>query len=286
MLTNTKNIKFFLISFLLSLPFWWLLNLSQGGLNSFEPSILSAQISKEKSDNNVFEKKYIVYPEITAKSAISVFFDPISREEKVIFTKNPDLNLPIASLTKLITAIIVLNYYDIRYANVEDLLYRLLIHSDNSSVKSLVKIIGEEAFLDLMNLEAKKIGLTKTIFYNATGIDPDNNNLNQVNSSNVRDLTKLSEYITLEKPLIWEISAIPNYKEKNNTNELLLEMPSIVVGGKTGFTDMAGQCLLLVVKFPEDKGYFINIVLGSNDRFGDMKKIINWIKENKKDIIN
>jgi len=286
MLTNTKNIKFFLISFLLSLPFWWLLNLSQGGLNSFEPSILSAQISKEKSDNNVFEKKYIVYPEITAKSAISVFFDPISREEKVIFTKNPDLNLPIASLTKLMTAIIVLSYYDIQYANVEDLLYRLLIHSDNSSVKSLVKIIGEEAFLDLMNLEAKKIGLNKTIFYNATGIDPDNNNLNQVNSSNVRDLIKLAEYITIEKPLIWEISIIPNYEEKNNTNELLLEMPHIVVGGKTGFTDMAGQCLLLVVKFPEDKGYFINIVLGSNDRFGDMKKIINWIKENKKDIIN
>jgi D-alanyl-D-alanine carboxypeptidase len=150
----------------------------------------------------------------------------------------------------------------------------------------LVKIIGEEAFLDLMNLESKKIGLTKTIFYNATGIDPDNNNLNQVNLSNVRDLTRLAEYITLEKPLIWEISIIPNYEEKNNTNELLLEMPSIVIGGKTGFTDMAGQCLLLVVKFPEDNGYFINVVLGSNDRFGDMKKIINWIKENKKEIIN
>ena len=54
-------------------------------------------------------------------------------------------------------------------------------------------------------------------------------------------------------------------------------MPNII-GGKTGYTDGALGCLILLVNIPEHNDTIISVVLGSNDRFGDTQKVIDWIK--------
>jgi D-alanyl-D-alanine carboxypeptidase len=60
-----------------------------------------------------------------------------------------------------------------------------------------------------------------------------------------------------------------------NTNEILKDFPEII-GSKTGWTPEAQGCLLLVIKAPQNRGVIINVILGSPDRFGEMKELINW----------
>jgi len=57
----------------------------------------------------------------------------------------------------------------------------------------------------------------------------------------------------------------------------LVEFPEMI-GGKTGWSPKAGGCLLTIIEEPATGNYFINVVLGSDDRFEDMRKIINEIK--------
>jgi D-alanyl-D-alanine carboxypeptidase (penicillin-binding protein 5/6) len=63
-----------------------------------------------------------------------------------------------------------------------------------------------------------------------------------------------------------------------NTDQLLGVIPDIV-GGKTGNTDGALGCLILLVNIPEYNDTIISVVLGSEDRFGDTSKIIDWVKQ-------
>ena len=64
-----------------------------------------------------------------------------------------------------------------------------------------------------------------------------------------------------------------------NTNELLGEIPGII-GGKTGYTDTAGGCMILVTTTPKEQGFLVNVILGTdgvNGRFDEMKKLVNWV---------
>ncbi len=174
--------------------------------------------------------------------------------------------------------------------SVRDLLYSSLIESSNDSVVALVDLIGEEGFVDLMNSEAKRIGLKNTYFFNPTGLDPDADQ-KKTNLSTARDLAVLARYLFEKEPFVWETSLIsqfdlytPNgifHHKIINTNELLKEIPG-VLGGKTGWTPQAKGCLLLIVKAPKNNGIIINVVLGSPDRFGEMKKLIQWVKDSYK----
>jgi len=55
------------------------------------------------------------------------------------------------------------------------------------------------------------------------------------------------------------------------------EWPAKILGGKTGWTLQARGCLLLVVESPQQDGYIVNVILGSEDRFGEMEKMLRWI---------
>ncbi len=280
----TSGLKVFFASFLLSLPFWWGVNLMQKSLEDFlfwgrmsvNPDLLMAQVIQE---NNLAELKPIrdlkvQDLEIGAESALSVFVDN-GGSERILFEKNSEKALPTASLTKLMTANIVLKYYDISQAEIAQLLYPLLIASDNDVASLLATtILNEEAFVDLMNLEAKKLGLTNTYFANPTGLDP-KKEADRINYSTAKDLIRFARYLVEEKNLIWEISTIAEFEEKVNTNELLQEFPEII-GGKTGETLLAGKCLILVVQAPKNKGYIINVILNSKNHFEEMKKLMDW----------
>jgi len=278
---------------------------------ALEPSLLAAQASQELELEKLLPVKKKDYPELNLE-ADSVFSLLVKRDksQRVLFEKNSEKPLPIASLTKLMTANIILENYDLNQLieinsqadneegktgffkkgevfKVKDLLHSFLIESSNDSVTALVSSIGEEAFVDLMNMEAKRIGLENTSFFNATGLDPDSEK-DKPNLSTAKDLALFAYYLFQNQPLIFEISSIPEedlyylngvfHHKLINTNKLLNEIPGII-GGKTGWTPQAKGCLLLVMRSPKNKGIIINVILGSPHRFEEMKKLIQWLKE-------
>jgi D-alanyl-D-alanine carboxypeptidase len=307
----SKSFKIFLITFLVSLPLWWGINVLGENLENFffsqyeQPSLfLAAEI---KPIPLIKESPLPSDPSelnIEVKSAISVKIDPIG-EEQVLFEKNAEQELLIASLTKLMTALISSEIYrpeqlltvsekavdqegDVGRLNageklsVENLLNIILIESSNDAAWVLSEGIGTEAFVDLMNIEAKNLGLENTHFTNPNGLDFSEN------YSTAADLAKLAYHIVKNQPRIFEISTRLTYEVLNPDSSIhhlalnrniLLEQTSNIVGGKTGWTPQAGGCILLVFKNPQGD-YFINVILGTDSpqsRFTEMKKILKII---------
>ncbi|MGD0577037.1 MAG: serine hydrolase, partial [Candidatus Staskawiczbacteria bacterium] len=260
--------------FLLSLVFLFLFGYIISGvqydfgnyLSSHKKALLSADVSGEFQNApaqiptapaaNVSQP--LPPPEINAESAISVESN-LSDVNKTIFEKDSDTKLPIASLTKLMTAVIVLDNYDLsenitadKYADsqdsmkqdiklgdtmpIESFLEIMLVESSNKSAYALAEKVGEPAFVGLMNQKAKEIGLENTFYADPTGLSSEN-------VSTASDLTKLAEYILTNYPRIADISRakefyVPGFGEVQNTDELLGEIPEIVCS-KTGFTTQA-----------------------------------------------
>lgn len=235
--------------------------------------------------------------EINAELAISVESD-LSDLDKIIFEKASDEKLPIASLTKLMTAVIVLDNYnlsenvtvdkiadlqdpmkqDVKLGDtmpIENFLEIMLVELSNKSAYVLSEKMGAPAFVNLMNQKAKDIGLENTFFADPTG-------LSSQNISTASDLAKLAEYILKNYPRIADISKqnkfyVPDFGEITNTDQLLGEIPEVVCS-KTGFTTQAKGCLLLVINNPKNNDYIINIILGADDKFSEMQKLINFCK--------
>ena len=315
--------RIFLISFIASFIFFCGVNVFSSGLENFlftqeiikNPQILNAQIAEQlfpekKKRENVSLNSQIGELEIGAKAAISVWTGKGFPSPKVLFQKNVSEPLPVASLTKLMTAFVAIENYrpdqvivfsdqavaqkeDIgsfktgdKFA-VQDLLYSVLMESSNDAAYALSEVVGLESFADLMNLEAKHIlgQNSKTFFANPTGLDSKENG--NSNYSTAKDLADLGAYFLRKTPLIWDISSNSEFDLYSpegilhhkilNTNELLGKIPGIV-GGKTGETKNAGGCLIMVSESPNKEGFIVNVVLGSEDRFSDMEKLTRWIE--------
>jgi len=246
--------------------------------------------------------------EISAPVALSA--KVAEESEKILFKKNIDREMPIASLTKLMTAWVIFEhpeYYSLKdqvYVSLEavqrtgdcglkegesfplnDFLHSMLIESCNDSAFAVAEALMKDAllssedriqaFVGLMNLEAEKIGLENTEFLNPSGLDIKDQTFS--NSSTARDLFLLAKAIQEKHPEIFEISIkkqayIFNGRTAFNQNKIL--SPSII-GGKTGWTEAALGCILLVEK--AEDGYFVHIVLGAESqeaRFQEALKLI------------
>lgn len=198
------------------------------------------------------------------------------------------------------------NFGQLRYGekiSIQNLLHFILIESSNDAAYALSEEASgsSNSFIGLMNLEAEKgLGLNNTKFVNSTGLDP-NNSKAQKNVSCTRDLVQLSGAILEKYPEIFNISRKLSFEATNGSgrlhhlvknknklldpkheicqddNQWLAEIPNIV-GGKTGYTDEAGGCILLVNK--NRKGdYIVNVILGAEtqqSRFIEMKKLVEW----------
>jgi serine-type D-Ala-D-Ala carboxypeptidase (penicillin-binding protein 5/6) len=160
------------------------------------------------------------------------------------------------------------------------------VESSNDAAAALAEVIGRGVFVELMNLEARELGLSNTYFFNPTGLDPDDPQ-GPVNYSTSKDLATLASYIIQTYPRIFDILVIAQqdllqkgtfHHTMKSANELLSfeGWPTPIVGGKTGWTPLAKGCLVLVLKSPKDQGYLVNVVLGSDDRFSQMKTLVNW----------
>ena len=274
----SKNIKLLLSCLMLSMCFWWGIDILEKNIEDFfytmqlekHPPLYANISSFSLSEERLNEYKEANKLDISAKSAISIFVDSQGKNN-IVFKKQENEKLPIASLTKLMTALVVSNIYqefdtikiskqaieqegnevELKIGEVfpiNELLHIMLIESSNDAAYALAtpdfktEKMLEKDFVDLMNLYAYyDIGLNPetTHFVNSTGLDPEEPS-EDANYSTVKDLAKLVKYILENKPEIFEIlSQKENQSFRyalENTNKLLGEVNGIT-GGKTGYTD-------------------------------------------------
>ncbi|MFA6554129.1 MAG: serine hydrolase [Candidatus Paceibacterota bacterium] len=216
---------------------------------------------------------------------------------KVIAESNPNKLLPIASLTKLVTAVVAKRLIDGEtkvqitreiintYGNTAqfkigetfragDLSYPLLMDSSNDAAEALAKSYGRVKFIKTMNDFVQSIGAYRTTFYEPSG-------LSASSRSTVNDIAVILDWIRINEP---EIMAITETKTKvmrshTWTNPAHFLSWSNYLGGKNGYTDEADQTGAMLFEMGDKKDVYAVIVLGSNARDGDVVKLLAKISE-------
>ncbi|MBC1984211.1 D-alanyl-D-alanine carboxypeptidase family protein [Listeria booriae] len=234
-------------------------------------------------------------PTVKANSALLVSL----KHDKTLFEENTDQKVPIASLTKLMTAYLVLESIHNKqlswdegltlkrlddpravslqartgktYYSVQDLFATMMIMSANDAAEALAERVNSTGFVGEMNAKAKELGLKKTKYVNATGLD----NNGEESMSTAGDLLILAKELISDYPEILETTSRTSYVTKDGntvhtTNDLLQENAVDGLDGlKTGFTDQAGYCLIATAVQNGDR--LIAVVLGSRTDNNRMK---------------
>lgn len=229
-------------------------------------------------------------PQIIGESGILVDIN----SEDILFEKNSNQKRKIASLVKIMTAVVALEHKRLdenifispvaasigenimgvsegEVYTLEELLYGLILHSGNDAAYAIAEGVAgdQETFTDWMNMKAQEIGLKDTYFVDPSGLDDST-------YSTPIDLVKLTRY-ALKNPKFREIVKTVEHEiygdEDNkyiylyNQTNLLTTYPG-VLGVKTGYTTEAGLCL---VTYANNNGKeVVGVVLNSVDRKGDM----------------
>ena len=228
-----------------------------------------------------------------------IVYDRISKS--MIIGKNEDVKSAMASTTKIMTTIVILEKADLNEtvtvsakaggtggsrlglkrgdkASVRDLLYGLMLRSGNDAAVALAEHVGGsvKGFAELMNGKAIELGLTNTHFVTPHGLDDANH------YTTALELAKLTDYAmdneTFAKIVGTKSTTIyinNQSRQINNTNELLGVLNG-VVGVKTGFTNNAGRCLVTETK--RNNMDIITIVLGADTKKDRTKDSVNLIE--------
>jgi len=209
---------------------------------------------------------------------------------RVLYARNPDLRLPPASTAKLVTAMLVIEKTNLNdvvtisknasrvrpfkvgfkkgdRATVEELLYAALIKSANDAAVALAEAVAgsEENFVPLMNQKAAAIGALDTQFINATGLPGPNQYTTALDLSTIM-------VAALSYPKLREIIGTPavefstrdgRHLSLKNTDKLLWS-DECMIGGKTGYTLLAGHCFVGAAE--REKATIIVVLLGSPSR--------------------
>lgn len=242
-------------------------------------------------------------PAIQGKSALVADLN----SDTILYQKNSLKAFPIASLTKLMTALIIIQEHQLdeivqidtkstqvggsviglqsnQKITIEDLLKGLLIQSGNDAAIALAinNSSTVEAFVQKMNKAALDLNLQNTSFANPMGFD------DSENFSTAQDLytlaKKIYDYPEIQKIVNTKSETIYSTDKKishnlNSTN-LILNNYLNIGGLKTGTTSQAGGCFIGITK--NTKNPKIAIILGSNDRFLDTKVMLDWAQNTYK----
>lgn len=220
---------------------------------------------------------------------------------RVLFQHKPEKRLSPASLTKIMSALVILErgrlddlatvsknaarapktHLRLKVGEVyrlKDLLKAMMMVSANDACLAAIEHVGgnEEQFVALMNAKATVLGLRDTHFRNGCGFD------NSDHYSTAEDLARLSE-VALQNPVFRElvkdereiITSVSGYRTYvlHNTNRLLGRIPG-VEGVKTGFTSKAGRCL--IAKVSQNDRDLLLVLLNSNRRWNTAKSLIDY----------
>ena len=274
-------------------------NLSRQNLASLlNPAVLESRVRFFTSLDPEPAKPFRAPPRVLARAAL---VKDLSRES-IYFEKNLSQRWPLASITKLMTALVALENFskdgEVKISpravateglsggftvgevfKVADLIKALLIVSSNDAATALADYLGSQKFLELMRSRAFDLGLSQTTFIDPSG-------LSILSQSTISDLEKLTAYILKNRPIIFEISALPQAQIKELTSmrsRLLINNNKFAgepnfVGGKTGYTEEASGNLLSILSYKSS--LFLIIVFGAEDRVEETQKLYTWLKSN------
>lgn len=244
----------------------------------------TASAKAEETNFSIDARAYLLMDEITGR---------------ILIEKNSEISLPMASTTKIMTAIVALENGDLssqvkvspkaasmggssfhlvagETMSLESMLYGLLLCSGNDAAVAIAEHIGGDVdtFVEMMNRKAREIGALNTSYKNPHGLDEDGH------YTIARDLALIAKY-AFSIPKFREIVGT---KEKiinegkftrhiYNTNRLL-RISENVDGIKTGYTGKAGRCLVATA---QKNGFrLISVVLGARDHFSTSLKLLNY----------
>ncbi len=221
---------------------------------------------------------------------------------EVIIQKGETSAYPLASVSKLMTALVATENMDLKkYTTVSrdsyntlgaegnlalgeklklsDLMYPLLMESSNDGAEVIADEYGHPEFLQMMNKTAALLGMKNTYYEDPSGLNPKN-------VSTVGDQFKLAKYIYEKYPSIFDTTLVKIFKVGNHTwtnrNAILLNI-STFIGGKNGFIDEAKQTTVSLFNISMLKGgqrVVAVIELKSPDKTTDAKKLLNFVTKN------
>ena len=245
-------------------------------------------------------------PEVTASGIPRLHVKAAYVEDaatgRVLFQKNPERVYPIASLTKLITVMVLLETdpawdrvveivpEDVKNSSrsrirpreeitVRDLIHASLMSSDNVATKALARTCGlsREEFVRRMNLKADSLGLTGTRFVEPTGLSEQNVATAQGCARLLRAASNSDIVSAIMQKEAYEFTSNRKIHRLVNTNSLLRSKWR-VTAGKTGFIHESGYCL--VTNIEGENGTAITaVVLGAPSnalRFAEARRILDW----------
>jgi D-alanyl-D-alanine endopeptidase (penicillin-binding protein 7) len=241
---------------------------------------------------------------LALKSSVALVVDQDTNE--VLFSKNDRAVLPIASLTKLMTGVVLSEAHlpmdeiiTITQADVDtekgsssrlkvgaslsrgEMMHLALMSSENRAAHALGRSYpgGLPVFVELMNAKAKSLGMKDTNYVEPTG-------LNSKNQSSAHDLAKLVNF-AYGVPILRELTTSPGYQvevgnrtlQYNNTNRLV-KSPAWDIGlQKTGYITEAGQCLVMQAKVAGRKVIMVFLdSAGKFSRLADAERVRHWVE--------
>ena len=248
-------------------------------------------------------------PSIRAEAAI--IYNPVTQQ--VLWEENAQNSRSIASITKVMTAVVFLEHAldlttpvkiersDVRAASTtylrandvvtpNDLLNLLLIGSDNAAARALARVspFGTEGFIAKMNGKAQELGLEHTHYVDPSG-------LFALNVSSAYDMARLISFAAGDERIAGimrksseQIVTSRRTVNVHSTNKLLLGGDIDVRGGKTGFISKSGYCLATLLQIPNGDPIAV-VVLGARSsagRFLEAKHLFNWMSERTRTLLS
>lgn len=260
---------------------------------------LDADVS-DGADRTLFLKcnnSSVPLPSVSAKSAILIE----AQSGEVIFSKNADTRLPMASTTKIMTALVAIENCDIskpvsvspdavgvegssvylypeEKLTVEDLLYAMLLESANDAAAAIAIEVGGdiEGFAEMMNKKALDMGLVDTHFENPHGLDGD------AHYTTAYELALIAREAMSNEAFRKIVSTYKKTIPLNETQGVrllinhnkLLKSYEGAIGVKTGFTKKSGRCLVSAAD--RDGLMFIAVTLGAPDDWRDHSNMLDY----------
>ncbi len=249
-------------------------------------------------------------PDVRAEAA--VIYNPVTRE--VLWSSNAESERSIASITKVMTALVVLESgidpqtqvtvaaSDVARASttylrrgykvtVDDLMNLLLVGSDNAAARALARVspYGPDGFVDRMNAKARELGLAATHYADPSG-------LLAANVSNALDMAQLISYASADERIGGVMRKTSYTTQSGNrtitarsTNQLVKTGDLDVLGGKTGFISRSGYCLASLLRLPQTGQQVAVVVLGAKSnagRFWETRHLFNWLSTKTSTLLN
>ncbi len=288
--------------------------LHKEAINNLAAKTISSKTVPSKRENNAensvlnvqgpasiaAEAKTLACPPITetefdAQGDFAKYLD----ETTPFIDKNSEKRWPIASVTKLMTALVaretlrpeakitmsdeavtvggvVGNFKSGEMFTAHDLIRAMLVGSSNDAAIALVEALGKDTFINTMQLKANELGMKNTTYTEPTG-------LSFINQSTIQDLVKLITHIYYADPELLEISRTPLIhitELRSGTTRTVANVDAFAgswdfIGGKTGYTDEAGRNLIAL--FKNKNQVLITAVLGSKNAFAETARIKQFV---------